>query len=373
MEHVKKKHHQTLVFILFLIILSSLTSKSGSSSPESSQNRKHHFVLVHGACHGAWSWYKVITLLKSWGHNVTALDLAASGVNQKQVLELRSISEYFEPLTEFMTSSVGEDERVVLVGHSLGGLAISHAMEHFPHKISVAVFVTAFMPGPTANISAMYQMLRRDATERRYDKVKEQHKVKERVAIEGEAGDEGEGHDGNLKTPKVRVSVSCEGIKATLPSEKKSLTASTSNTKCNVDAFSNSGSLLDNHYTYDEGRNKPATTFAFGPHYLGSRLYQLSSKQDWNLATTLVRPLKLFSNKDITKVLTLSHTKYSSVSRIFVVSEKDLVVSPNLQRWMIEHNPPNRVVEIAGSDHMIMMSKPIDLCLQLQSIAANYD
>nr|XP_025623068.1 methylesterase 3-like isoform X2 [Arachis hypogaea] len=252
MEHVKKKHHQTLVFILFLIILSSLTSKSGSSSPESSQNRKHHFVLVHGACHGAWSWYKVITLLKSWGHNVTALDLAASGVNQKQVLELRSISEYFEPLTEFMTSSVGEDERVVLVGHSLGGLAISHAMEHFPHKISVAVFVTAFMPGPTANISAMYQM-------------------------------------------------------------------------------------------------------------------------DWNLATTLVRPLKLFSNKDITKVLTLSHTKYSSVSRIFVVSEKDLVVSPNLQRWMIEHNPPNRVVEIAGSDHMIMMSKPIDLCLQLQSIAANYD
>ncbi|XP_015944418.1 methyl jasmonate esterase 1-like [Arachis duranensis] len=296
MEHVKKKHHQTLVFILFLIILSSLTSKSGSSSPESSQNRKHHFVLVHGACHGAWSWYKVITLLKSWGHNVTALDLAASGVNQKQVLELRSISEYFEPLTEFMTSSVGEDERVVLVGHSLGGLAISHAMEHFPHKISVAVFVTAFMPGPTANISAMYQM-----------------------------------------------------------------------------AFSNSGSLLDNHYTYDEGRNKPATTFAFGPHYLASRLYQLSSKQDWNLATTLVRPLKLFSNKDITKVLTLSHTKYSSVSRIFVVSEKDLVVSPNLQRWMIEHNPPNRVVEIAGSDHMIMMSKPIDLCLQLQSIAANYD
>ncbi|XLU34386.1 hypothetical protein S245_070452 [Arachis hypogaea] len=296
MEHVKKKHHQTLAFIWLLIILSSLTSKSGSSSSESSQNRKHHFVLVHGACHGAWSWYKVITLLKSWGHNVTALDLAASGVNQKQALELNSISEYFEPLTEFMTLSVNEGERVVLVGHSLGGLAISHAMEHFPHKISVAVFVTAFMPGPTLNVSAMYQM-----------------------------------------------------------------------------AFSNSGSILDNHYTYDEGRNKPATTFVFGPRYLASRLYQLSSKQDWNLATTLVRPLKLFSNKDITKVLTLSHTKYSSVSRIFVVSEKDLVVSPNLQRWMIEHNPPNRVVEIAGSDHMIMMSKPIDLCLQLQSIAANYD
>ncbi|QHO16029.1 hypothetical protein HN51_031394 [Arachis hypogaea] len=160
MEQAKNKHHQTRVFILFLIIILYLTSTSGSSSPETSQNRKHHFVLVHGACHGAWSWYKVITLLKSWGHNVTALDLAASGVNQKQALELNSISEYFEPLTEFMNSLVGEGERVVLVGHSLGGLAITYAMEHFPHKISVAVFVTAFMPGPTLNVSVVYQMVK---------------------------------------------------------------------------------------------------------------------------------------------------------------------------------------------------------------------
>ncbi|KAL1345099.1 hypothetical protein HN51_018888 [Arachis hypogaea] len=40
---------------------------------------------------------------------------------------------------------------------------------------------------------------------------------------------------GNLKTPKVRIRVSCEGIKATLPSGKKPATASTSNAKCNVD------------------------------------------------------------------------------------------------------------------------------------------
>ncbi|XLR04044.1 hypothetical protein HN51_058869, partial [Arachis hypogaea] len=60
----------------------------------------------------------VITLLKSWGHNVTALDLGASGVNQKKALELKSISEYFEPLSEFMASSVDKGERVVLVGHS---------------------------------------------------------------------------------------------------------------------------------------------------------------------------------------------------------------------------------------------------------------
>ncbi|KAL7240066.1 hypothetical protein ACSBR2_005848 [Camellia fascicularis] len=31
-----------------------------------------HFVLVHGACHGAWCWYKLKPLLESHGHKVTA-------------------------------------------------------------------------------------------------------------------------------------------------------------------------------------------------------------------------------------------------------------------------------------------------------------
>lgn len=40
---------------------------------------------------------------------------------------------------------------------------------------------------------------------------------------------------GNLKTPKVRIRVSCEGIRVTLPSGKKPATASTSNAVCDVD------------------------------------------------------------------------------------------------------------------------------------------
>ncbi|CAI8606739.1 unnamed protein product [Vicia faba] len=76
---------------------------------------KSHFVLIHGINYGAWCWYKVSSLLKSAGHDVTSLDMAAS------------------------------DEKVILVGHSFGGIYISMAMERFPHKISVAVFVTAFV------------------------------------------------------------------------------------------------------------------------------------------------------------------------------------------------------------------------------------
>ncbi|KAF5183910.1 Salicylic acid-binding protein [Thalictrum thalictroides] len=111
----------------------------------SSNNNKHHFVLVHGLGHGAWCWYKVRTLLESLGDQVTALDLAASGVNLKKLDEFDTMLDYSQPLLEFM-ETVSVDERVILVGHSLGGLSLAYAMEKFAEKVSVAIFLTAFMP-----------------------------------------------------------------------------------------------------------------------------------------------------------------------------------------------------------------------------------
>ena len=108
-----------------------------------------HFVLIHGGGHGAWCWYKVATLLESTGHKVTTLDLTASGINPTPVREVNgSVIDYPKPLTDFMASLPATADRVVLVGHSLGGFSISLAMESFPHKISAAVFVTALMPDP---------------------------------------------------------------------------------------------------------------------------------------------------------------------------------------------------------------------------------
>ena len=115
------------------------------------QKGEKHFVLVHGACHGAWCWYKLATLLRSAGHKVTVPDLAASGANLKKVQEVHSFSVYLEPLMEFMASLLA-DEKVVLVGHSMGGVALSVAMERFPGKVSVAVFTTAYMLNPDLNL-----------------------------------------------------------------------------------------------------------------------------------------------------------------------------------------------------------------------------
>ncbi|KAH6833604.1 methyl esterase 1 [Perilla frutescens var. hirtella] len=107
-----------------------------------------HIVLVHGGCHGAWSWYKLKPVLEASGHRVTALDLAASGIDRRSLQELKTLADYTQPLLEVM-AAIPPTEKVVLVGHSFGGLNLALAMDMFPHKISVAVFVAAFMPDST--------------------------------------------------------------------------------------------------------------------------------------------------------------------------------------------------------------------------------
>lgn len=103
-----------------------------------------HFILVHGMCHGAWCWYKISTLLQKAGHRVTAVDLAACGTHPSCLDELHSFTDYTEPLTRTMVS-IQPGEKVIIVGHSFGGLSVSLAMEKFSEKISVAVFAAAVM------------------------------------------------------------------------------------------------------------------------------------------------------------------------------------------------------------------------------------
>ncbi|CAA2957916.1 Hypothetical predicted protein [Olea europaea subsp. europaea] len=125
------------------------------------EKQQRHFVLVHGACLGAWSWYKLQPLLKAAGHYVTVLDLSASGIDPRSLDELRTFPDYTLPLFKVM-ESIPPDEKVVLVGHSLGGLNLAFAMEKYPEKISLAVFLGATMPDtihrPSYVLERIYQL-----------------------------------------------------------------------------------------------------------------------------------------------------------------------------------------------------------------------
>ncbi|KAK1292938.1 Polyneuridine-aldehyde esterase [Acorus calamus] len=255
---------------------------------------KKHFVLVHGACHGAWCWYKLATLLRLAGHRVTALDLAASGVHPKRIDELGSFADYNQPLMEFM-GSVPPGERVVLVGHSYGGLSLAFAMEAFPEKVSAGVFVTAVMPGRGYPLSDL-------------------------------------GREFFARHPPE--------------------------------------SFLDTIFKHDDGPENHLTSTTFGPEYMSSKMYNLSPPEDFTLATMLVRPTSWFL-KDKLDDSMLSE-RYESVRRVYVVCEEDFAHMVDYQWWMIQKSSPEEVKVIEGADHMVMMSKPKELCECLLNVASKF-
>ncbi|XP_034689727.1 methylesterase 10-like isoform X1 [Vitis riparia] len=260
-------------------------------------DRGKHFVLVHGAGHGAWCWYKLVPLLKLLGHRVTALDLGSSGVNPKRLDELASVYDYVQPLME-LVASLPQDEKVVLVGHSYGGLPISLAMESFPEKILVAVFVSAYMP--------------------------------------------------NYISPPITQAQEFF-INRSKPE-----------------------SLLDSQLSFGLGLECLPTAVTFGPDYLSVAFYQHCQPEDLELAKSLVRPHGLFL-EDFAKESLLSKEKFGSVDRVYVVLEKDEVMKEDFQRWVIDDSPPKEVKFIAGADHMVMMSRPKELCLCFQEIVQQYN
>ncbi|EAZ40574.1 putative methylesterase 11, chloroplastic [Oryza sativa Japonica Group] len=101
-------------------------------------------VLVHGGGFGAWCWYKTIALLEDSGFRVNAIDLTGSGIHSYDTNKISSLTQYAEPLTSYL-KSLGDNEKVILVGHDFGGACISYAMEMFPSKVAKAVFLCAAM------------------------------------------------------------------------------------------------------------------------------------------------------------------------------------------------------------------------------------
>ncbi|CAL1388676.1 unnamed protein product [Linum trigynum] len=97
------KLQHSITFLLLLAMAAAVPTSSSNSSPmgsTSSSGGPRHFVLVHGA----WSWYKMLPLLTSASHNATAIELAASGVDPQQVGAARNISQYTQPLMDYLSA-----------------------------------------------------------------------------------------------------------------------------------------------------------------------------------------------------------------------------------------------------------------------------
>ena len=145
-------------------VASSVTGASAGGKKKT----KTGFVLVHGSWHGAWCWGLVEPKLNQAGHISLAIDLPGHGLDAVIPDSFRS-----RPLdpSAFGTepsaiAGIGIDsfadaviaaadrvramgaDRVVAVGHSMGGVPITFAAAKSPEKFASLVYIAALLPTP---------------------------------------------------------------------------------------------------------------------------------------------------------------------------------------------------------------------------------
>ncbi len=100
------------------------------------------FLLIHGAWHGAWCWDELIHHLQLYGHFARAIDLPCFGSDRTPLPEI-TLDAYAERVIDHVRSF---DNKVWLVGHSMGGVAITEAAERVSDRLSGLIYVTAMVP-----------------------------------------------------------------------------------------------------------------------------------------------------------------------------------------------------------------------------------
>jgi pimeloyl-ACP methyl ester carboxylesterase len=138
---------------------------------------KAAFVLVHGGWHNHSVWDKVTPILQAQGFAALTLDLPGAGA---KAIAPKSLSRRpFDP-TAFATerspmavvtqeqrrqavaalvkeAASLSDGKVILVGHSAGGMTISAVAERVPDMLLAIVYVAGFMAPNGAPLLAMLQ------------------------------------------------------------------------------------------------------------------------------------------------------------------------------------------------------------------------
>ncbi|OAE23704.1 hypothetical protein AXG93_2253s1150 [Marchantia polymorpha subsp. ruderalis] len=140
---ISKEVSCLLTLLIFGILFFPTTTSALETTKYDAKGTKH-IVFVHGSFHGGWCFYKVSNLLQSRGFTVGAIDLTSQGKNKAIADNVTSIAQFVHPVVEYLNNVTG---KVIIMGHSLGGVSISYLMEKFgPEKITKAMFVAAVMP-----------------------------------------------------------------------------------------------------------------------------------------------------------------------------------------------------------------------------------
>uniref|UniRef100_A0A0E0F1Y7 AB hydrolase-1 domain-containing protein n=1 Tax=Oryza meridionalis TaxID=40149 RepID=A0A0E0F1Y7_9ORYZ len=101
-----------------LRLVTNMHTDAGDDFSESCRSTEH-FVLVHGAGHGAWCWFRLLRLLQDSGHRVSAVDLAGAAGSLVDPNHVRSFDDYNAPLLDLMASLPAGDKAIFIAATML--------------------------------------------------------------------------------------------------------------------------------------------------------------------------------------------------------------------------------------------------------------
>lgn len=130
-----------IVLILLSVAIATLMFSSCSKNNDVKPIAKN-YVLVHGAWQAPYVWDAVKATLVKEGNNVTVVELPGHGSDQT-VPSTITLDLY---ATTVLNAISKIDGKVILVGHSLGGMVISSVAEKMPAKIEKLVYLSAYLP-----------------------------------------------------------------------------------------------------------------------------------------------------------------------------------------------------------------------------------
>jgi pimeloyl-ACP methyl ester carboxylesterase len=131
-----------LAMTLAFITLFSFSACSDDDDDNSPAPVAETFVLVHGSWQGAFVWESVKNQLEQHGQKVVVVELQAHG-EDTTAPQLVTIDAYSNKVIAAITAT---KQKVVLVGHSMGGAVITAIAEKVPSQIKKLVYIGAFVP-----------------------------------------------------------------------------------------------------------------------------------------------------------------------------------------------------------------------------------
>jgi pimeloyl-ACP methyl ester carboxylesterase len=131
-----------VILILLTVATATIMFSSCSKKNDEVKPVTKNYVLVHGAWQAPYVWDAVKATLINEGNKVTVVELPGHG-NDQTVPSTITLDLY---TTTVLNAIAKIDGKVILVGHSLGGMIISSAAEKMPAKIEKLVYLAAYLP-----------------------------------------------------------------------------------------------------------------------------------------------------------------------------------------------------------------------------------